>query len=77
MPPPAPRITFKSSKLAGGTASPSPHSSTITKLQIPKHISLPPTSASTMTPTTTTTPGTPGTPGGGLKLKLKFGNQNK
>lgn len=76
MPPPAPRITFKSSKLSGSTASPSPHSNTITKLQIPKHITLPPPSAPTATPTTTT-PGTPGTPGGGFKLKLKFGNQNK
>ncbi|OGM40886.1 TATA-binding protein associated factor Taf2 [Aspergillus bombycis] len=74
--PPAPRITFKQSKLGPSTPSahPSPRPQPITKLQIPNR-SSPVPQAPSRTPATPTTPSTPG--GGGFKLKLKFGQKPK
>lgn len=80
MPPPAPRITFKQSKSNLGisippTPAPAPPAAAataperkLTKLTIPKHITMPPSAPISQSPSTT-----PSTPGGGLKLKLKFG----
>ncbi|OJJ46069.1 hypothetical protein ASPZODRAFT_67245 [Penicilliopsis zonata CBS 506.65] len=73
MPPPAPRITFKQSKLGPSTPSTPIHAPPqhhITKLHIPNF-----PSPSQPTPRASNTPSTPATPGGGLKLKLKFGQK--
>lgn len=76
MAPPAPRITFKQSKLGPSTpsANPTPRPQPITKLHIPNR-SSPVPQAPSRTPATPTTPSTPG--GGGFKLKLKFGQKPK
>ncbi|KAL2009944.1 hypothetical protein VTN00DRAFT_5751 [Thermoascus crustaceus] len=78
MRPPAPRITFKQSKL---NHAPSPSHSQqemrpLPKLHLPNFNSAAPQPASSMSPGGAGggAPGTPSTPsGGGLKLKLKFG----
>ncbi|PYH47668.1 transcription initiation factor TFIID subunit TAF2 [Aspergillus saccharolyticus JOP 1030-1] len=74
---PAPRITFKNSKLGPSVTpySPKPSSQPTPKL----HISNMPSPAPQAPPTkTTTAPSTPSTPsGGGFKLKLKFGQKPK
>ncbi|KAE8151084.1 hypothetical protein BDV25DRAFT_153345 [Aspergillus avenaceus] len=77
MPPPGPRITFKSSKLNPSTPSshPSPRPHPTPKLHIPKPSSTP--QALPRQPATPGTPATPSTPGGGFKLKLKFGQKPK
>jgi transcription initiation factor TFIID subunit 2 len=73
MPPPAPRITFKQSKMGSGTSPSTPQpGGPLPKLHIPNHIAMPPPA-----PITPTSAVTPSTPGGGLKLKLKFGQTPK
>ncbi|KAL1979801.1 hypothetical protein VTN96DRAFT_5186 [Rasamsonia emersonii] len=72
MPPPGPRITFKQSKMGPGAtpSTPQPGAPSLPKLHIPNHIGMPPPA-----PVTPASTSTPATPGGGLKLKLKLGQQ--